>query len=299
MANHTQAAQALLFMQQCRHHATRSPPSRFGTYHVRTLTNNSLDPENFGKKLRIDDVSPDEPLPVWRVPKPEANQATSSGAAASPMPYDFPRARDAPIPRHKHNPAVKSGLWSFIKYDIFRRPEPPDPRLAIKPAFNVLTNPYRTRKAWPPILSEMSEIQQFHYEKKFRRRLLNKTYSLRTNWNRGALFIQRFLITFFVLWSVFVESPRNPLETLGPIDSFRYWLYTQLTKGNDTIWPKRFGAFFESQRHFYMQKHKIQWDPFNHTGWDPRRPRNSLAGPASPAFERPLGDSSSTSSPEE
>jgi len=241
-----------------------------------------------------------EPIPPWRLPKPELSSPASRLSSAQPVkstatapttnPYDFPRARDFPVPRYKHNPAVKPGFLSFVKHQVLRIPEPPNPHLTTKPAFNVLTNPYRTRKAWPPILTQMSENQQFYYEKKFRRRLLNKTRNMRYNWDRWALFARRFLVGFLIFYFAFIAEPPDP-NTRVPPDGLRYWMYGQLRKGNEVgFWPGRIGNWIEVQYAYYKIKHKKQWDPYNLDGWDETRPVNSLprGAKASPALNRPL-----------
>lgn len=295
MAKHNRAARALFFMQQCRQHASR--PGHYNLQ-ARSYNGSSLDPESFGKKLSLDGSTTEEPIPEWRLPKPDPSKTSSqisrpppSGSESESLPrtspYNFPRAKDAPVPRYRHNPAISPGMWGFVKHKILRIAEPPDPRLALRPGFNVLTNPYRAKKKWPPILTHMEEIEQFHYEKKFRRRLLNKTKSMRTGWNRGTLTVQRAMITFMLLYFLFAMDMGD--ETQGqPADSFRYWFYGQLRKGNDTVWPNRLGAWFEGQYKYYFVKHKRQWDPYNHEGWDESRPNNSLPGIAGPATNRPL-----------
>lgn len=289
MASNHRAARALCFMQQCRQRASgpRRHELRISQYQARQFSGQSLDPESFGKKLRLDESETVEPIPEWRLPKADPAKALPARPAPRPSPYNFPRARDMDIPRYKHNPAVKPGMWSFIKHTIMRIPEPPDPRLASKPSFNVLTNPYRAKKPWPPILNQMPEIEQFHYEKKFRRRLLNKTKSMRTGWNRSTLFVQRAMITFILLWFLFASEPGNQDQRL-PSDSFRYWFYGQLRKGNDTIWPQRLSKWIEEQYRYYLVRHKRQWDPYNHDGWDETRSRNSLPGMAGPPTQMPL-----------
>lgn len=289
MSSHNRAAQALFFMQQCRQQARRpaSKYLRLRQPQARNFTGQSLEPESFGKKLRLDESETSEPIPEWRLPKPDPAKALSGRQPPRPSPYNFPRARDMEIPRYKHNPAVKPGLWSFLKHTVMRIPEPPDPRLTSKPSFNVLTNPYKAKKTWPPILNQLPEIEQFHYEKKFRRRLLNKTKSMRTGWNRWTLFVQRSIIGFLLLYFLFVSASADPDQRL-PADSFRYWFYGQLRKGNDSLWPQRLGTWIEEQYHYYLKRHKRQWDPYNHDGWDESRPRNSLPGAAGPPTNLPL-----------
>lgn len=304
MANHQRATRAFFFMQQCRQqaNASRTHPLRSSTRAI--SDDSSLSPESFGKKLRLSSDAV-EPISPWRLPKQETNSPASQSAPSTPSsavnstsettpvnPYDFPRARDQPIPRYRHNPAVPPGFWSFVKYRVLRLKEPPNPHLVNKPAFNVLTNPYHARKTWPPILSQMTETQQFHYEKKFRRRLLNKTYAMRYNWDRWTLFLRRFSIGIVIFYFAFIAEPPDP-DTRVPPDGLRYWLYGQLRKGNDVgIWPERFGNWIESQYKYYRLKHKRQWDPYNHDGWDETRGRNTLPGQVAPAFNRPLQDPS-------
>ncbi|KAK5943978.1 hypothetical protein PMZ80_003259 [Knufia obscura] len=310
MANHARAARALLFMQQCRQQARTQGPLRLTAQPSRDINSSSLDPENFGKKMRLT-PNPIDPIPEWRLqasqtqtqPNTLQSQLSSTAPASSTeppihhAPTSFPRSRDQPIPRYRHNPAVPAGFLSFLKYRILRIPEPPNPHDTAKPSFNVLTNPYHARKQWPPILSHMSELQQFHYEKKFRRRLLRKTYALRTNWDRWALFLRRASIGGILFYFAFVADPRDPNHRVPP-DGLRYWLYGKLRRGNGEelggegaqFWPRRLGGWIESQYQHYKRKHKRQWDPYNHEGWDERRPRNSLPAMASPNVNRPLGD---------
>lgn len=284
-------------MHQCRQNANTS--RTFYASQTRNQSSTSLDPDNFGKKLELH-PDPKAPLPEWRLAKTVEPQ-TPSAPAPSPQkttldlsesnPSNFPRSRNAPIPRYRNNPAVTPGFWSYVKYRILRFPEPPNPRLATKPTFNVLTNPYKARKTWPPILSQMSEIEQFHYEKKFRRRLLNKTHSMRTNWDRWTLFLRRFGVGFLLFYFAFVAEPGDPDERLPP-DGLRYWVYGKMT-ALEGFWPARVGGWIEDQYQYYKRKHKRQWDPYNHEGWDETRPRNSLPGKVAPPSNAPLGEMSS------
>lgn len=299
-------------MQRCRQQASTQARRQATAQSSRNITDtSSLNPENFGKKMRLDTSDPT--IPEWRLPQPSPARSSSTlqsqlnstapasltDSAPRQAPYEFPRARDQPIPRYRHNPAVKPGFFSFLKYRILRIPEPPNPHDTAQPSFNVLTNPYRARKSWPPILAHMSELQQFHYEKKFRRRLLNKTYSLRTTWDRWALFLRRASIGAMVFYFALVAEPKDP-NTRVPPDGLRYWLYGKLRAGNgeelggsgSQFWPQRVGLWIESQYVYYKRKHKRQWDPYNHEGWDESRPRNSLPMPATPNVNRPLDDPS-------
>lgn len=337
-------------MQQCR---ARCQAQVVPSTHINHLKRSSstfndptaLSPDNFGKKLRLDQTSP-EPLPQWRIPKPQLKTITATidpetnlpiaddtptpttVPATTPNPYDFPRARDFPVPRYRSNPAIKPGLWSFLKHRLLRFPEPPNPHSTPLP-FNILTNPYRARKPWPPILNTLSERQQFHYEKKFRRRLLNKTRSLRYNWDRWALFARRFGVGFLLFYFAMVAEPGPEMRV--PSDGLRYLVYGWLRTGGTAAtstqmqmqmqtqtgiesetemtgptaisgqsnaavqerggwWPAPVSAWIEENYEYYKRKHKRQWDPNNLEGWDHTRPVNTLPGKIAPAVNRPLGD---------
>lgn len=291
-------------MQQCRQNASFSPAHTRALYQSQpqirkqsTVNTPSLDPENFGKKLELQ-IDPNDPLPEWRLAKP-AEPAPSSQPPTPTRranidldesnPSSFPRSRHAPIPRYKHNPAITPGLFSFIKYRILRIPEPPNPRLSANQSFTILTNPYRARKSWPPILSHMSETEQFHYEKKFRRRLLNKTHSMRGTWDRWALFLRRFGVGFMLFWFGFVAEGEE--STRLPSDGLRYWVYGKIRGVTSTgVFGNRLESWIEDNYVYYRRKHKRQWDPYNHDGWDESRPRNSLPGQSAPNVNGPLGD---------
>lgn len=277
-------------MQQCRR------PTRHSTLNsARTAASDAsqYNPSKFGRKYRLDDAT-SEPLPPWRLPGAEINpnnvldEASGSSAAQPRASFEqIRRARDFPIPRYKHNPARSTGWVGFLKYTILRLPEPPMPD-APKSSLNVRNNPYRAKKIWPPNLNEMSDQQRFYYEKKFRRRLLNKTYSLRYNWDRWTLFIRRFLIGTLIFYFALVAEPPDP-ETRVPPDGLRYWMYGQLRKAGD-LWPERTRNWIERKYAYYLIKHKKHWDPYNLEGWDESRPVNSLppgTKPA-PAVNQPL-----------
>lgn len=333
MAHPAQATRALLFMRQCRARSQAQLSSSDPSNNLNNLKRSSstfndptaLSPDNFGKQLRLEQTSP-EPLPQWRIPKPQLKTitatidpetnlpipdtthppTTTTLAPAKPDPYDFPRARDFPVPRYRSNPAIKPGLWSFIKHRILRLPEPPNPHSRETP-FNILTNPYRARKTWPPILNTLSENQQFHYEKKFRRRLLNKTRSLRYNWDRWTLFARRFGVGFLLFYFAFIAEPGAEMRV--PSDGLRYLVYGWLRTGGTAMttneedtetsqqeqerggwWPAPISAWIEENYQYYKRKHKRQWDPNNLEGWDDTRPADTLPGKVAPAVNRPLGD---------
>jgi len=74
------------------------------------------------------------------------------------------------------------------------------------PAFNVFTNPYKTKKVWPPDFSKLSRQEQFRYEKRFKRRV--------------QILAQRPKLTKIIkltqLFSITCESSAEPPLSLSP-----------------------------------------------------------------------------------
>lgn len=117
---------------------------------------------------------------------------------------------------------------------------------------------------------------------------MNKTLNMRSTWDRWALFLRRFGVGFLIFYFAFVAEPADP-DMRVPPDGLRYWVYGKL-RGLDSVWGQRMGAWVEGKYAYYRLKHKRQWDPYNHDGWDETRPRNSLPGKVAPNVNAPLGD---------
>ena len=113
---------------------------------------------------------------------------------------------------------------------------------------------------------------------------------MRFNWDRWALFLRRFGVGFLIFYFALVAEPSEGESVRVPPDGLRYWMYGKLRTVE--IWPKRIGNWIEGQYAYYLRKHKRQWDPYNHDGWDENRPRNSLPGKVAPNVNRPLDDAS-------
>jgi len=64
---------------------------------------------------------------------------------------------------------------------------------APKPQLTTHTNPFKTKKVWPPDFSKLSTHEQFRYEKKYKRRL--KLATARPTWNKMIKLGQLFSIT--------------------------------------------------------------------------------------------------------
>lgn len=112
-----------------------------------------------------------------------------------------------------------------------------------------------------------------------------------------ALVARRGIIGFVVVYFALVYDSDEEHAHL-PSDGLRYAIYGLLRKGNvrvedgevvgREIWPEAVGDWIEKQWLWYRRKHKEQWDPYNHDGWDESRGRNTLPGVASPPSQMPL-----------
>ncbi|KAL6710658.1 hypothetical protein ACN47E_007715 [Coniothyrium glycines] len=80
------------------------------------------------------------------------------------------------------------------------------------PPFDFSRNRYRAKKKWPPNLRELTEKQNFRFERKFKRRTMMK--SIRPTWNRWTKIVQWSLISFVLVYGVlfhdFSKDPMNP-----------------------------------------------------------------------------------------
>lgn len=87
-----------------------------------------------------------------------------------------------------------------------------------KPApFHVNNNPYRARKKWPPDFRNLDPKQQFHFEKTYRRRSMLKW--ARPAWNKSIKILQHTLVTFTLIYFVFICEPSHgqgtPFDGVG------------------------------------------------------------------------------------
>jgi hypothetical protein len=88
----------------------------------------------------------------------------------------------------------------------------PKPAATYTPApFRVTNNPYRARKRWPPDFRTLDPKQQFHFEKTYRRRAALKW--ARPRWNKGVKLVQQTLITFTIIYFVFICEPGHGMGT--------------------------------------------------------------------------------------
>lgn len=94
------------------------------------------------------------------------------------------------------------------------------------PPFNPARNRFPAKKKWPPQLMELTERQQFRFERKYKRRLRMK--SLRPVWNKWVTIVQWTLIggisVYAILFHDFAKDPMNPRPGEQPFKGLRSYL---------------------------------------------------------------------------
>jgi hypothetical protein len=60
-------------------------------------------------------------------------------------------------------------------------------------AFTAATNPYKTRKEWPPNFKDLTPQQQLRFEKKYKRRIVLASRS--PGWEKGVKYAQLLTMT--------------------------------------------------------------------------------------------------------
>ncbi|KXH59272.1 hypothetical protein CSAL01_09777 [Colletotrichum salicis] len=70
--------------------------------------------------------------------------------------------------------------------------------------FTVFTNPYRTKKVWPPNFTNLSPQSQLRFEKKYKRRLA-LVYA-RPRWNKAVKLAQLVTVIGFLGWTFFFSE---------------------------------------------------------------------------------------------
>ena len=98
------------------------------------------------------------------------------------------------------------------------------------PPFDFARNRFRVKKKWPPNLRELTDKQQFRFERKFKRR--TKMKAVRPQWNRWTKIVQWSLISFILVYGVlfhdFRHDPMNPRPGEQPFEGLRQKMWALL-----------------------------------------------------------------------
>lgn len=100
---------------------------------------------------------------------------------------------------------------------LFRR-APQVPEFAPKFPYTIKTNPYRSKKIWPPDFTKLSQKHQFRLERRYRRR--TKLKWARPNWTKGVKLVQWGSIFFVLIYGVLfleVDEGRTPFDGVGEL----------------------------------------------------------------------------------
>lgn len=118
-------------------------------------------------------------------------------------------------------------MLQFIQRLLGRSKPPPPP-------FDFTRNRYLAKKTWPPNLRNLTEKQQFRFERKYKRRLLLKSW--KPQWQKWTKVIQWGLISFIVVHGVlfydFAKDPMNPQPGEQPFK----WLRGHMWGWYDSLW---------------------------------------------------------------
>ncbi|KAK1834521.1 hypothetical protein QBC39DRAFT_343302 [Podospora conica] len=79
-----------------------------------------------------------------------------------------------------------------------------------------LSSPSRLKKVWPPDFSKLSQQEQLHFEKRYKRRVAH--IAQRPRWNKMIQLAQLTTITFVVVYSVMFMDWRDERQ---PFDDVR------------------------------------------------------------------------------
>ncbi|KIW63373.1 hypothetical protein PV04_10222 [Phialophora macrospora] len=221
MAAPTRASRALTFMRHCRRRSPllHQPQTQ---RHISTgATSSPYAPSNFIRQTA------QASAPV----EPSSNLQDASSSLALPdslSPSSLPALRPRyahPISRPPPPSEIPGTRLTFTSWVLSLVGVAPKPAATYTPAhFRVTNNPYRARKRWPPDFRTLDPKQQFHFEKTYRRRAALKW--ARPRWNKGVKLVQQTLITFTIVYFVFICEPGNGMGT--PFDGFRVWFFEKL-----------------------------------------------------------------------
>ena len=198
MARYTRAAQALLFMKQCRYPLHSKKPF-VSIRHASDISQYS--PSNFTRPLPSQNPRNSENDKTLSAIQRGNRAKLESHTLPGPRPvYAHPISRPPPP---QDIAGVKLTFWIWFKMRFGWRPRP-----LYKPApIHISNNPYRARKKWPPDFRDLDPKQQFHFEKTYRRRAA-MAYT-RPAWNKSIKILQQTLITITLVYFIFIAEPKN------------------------------------------------------------------------------------------
>lgn len=204
MASMARATQAALFMKRCRRPCRTQSPATIRSASD-TSSSSSYAPSNFTRQFPSQNNKNGGSSSSSRSPPLQSH----SLPGPNPL-YAHPRARSPPM----EIPGVKLTFTTWVKM-LFGW----QPKAVYKPApIHIATNPYRARKKWPPDFRDLDSQQQLHFEKVYRRRAALKW--ARPTWNKSIKILQQTLITFTLVYFIFICEPAHGQGT--PFDGVSF-----------------------------------------------------------------------------
>ena len=141
-----------------------------------------------------------------------ASQATPTPSHASIKPIKLSKSSAATHPRSRgvfsegRSPTevrVENrgpSIWTAVKTILGVKPKVTSD--FVPASFNIMSNPFRARKKWPPNFKNLHPKHQFHYEKTYRRRM--KLKYARPTWTKATKIVQWGLIYGVLFYWIFL-----------------------------------------------------------------------------------------------
>ena len=167
--------------------------------------------------------------------------------ASNPPPNPARVTKLAPVTRAKPKGVFSEGrspteirvenrgpsIWTALKTVFGIKP-----KLAsdfVPAPFNVINNPYRARKKWPPNFKNLHPKHQFHYEKTYRRRM--KLKYARPTWTKATKIVQWALIygvLFYWIFLLEMGDDGTPFDNVSRMHNKEEDSIQSLTDGIDS-----------------------------------------------------------------
>lgn len=118
------------------------------------------------------------------------------------------------------------------------------------PPFDFKRNPYKARTRWPPKILEMSEFRQFHFERRWKRRTLEKAINPR--WQKGVKIVTWVSCSLTAIYGIWFYDFRydavNPQPGEQPFQELRDWTWDFLRGIFGDFWSNTAKSLEEVQQ---------------------------------------------------
>ncbi|KJZ80271.1 hypothetical protein HIM_00121 [Hirsutella minnesotensis 3608] len=88
--------------------------------------------------------------------------------------------------------------------------------LAKQVPLTAATNPYKARRVWPPDFKDLTPLQRFRYERKYKRRV--SIVTSRPRWEKPVKYAQLVSISVALIWLFFFGEMHSNGEKIKPVE---------------------------------------------------------------------------------